>query len=155
MSQLLTIDPGTRVIGWAYGEGREMYLCGVSEAKGSEPGYWCAYHDENLCKALGFDWRTLPVRVSERMKSRGKFSPVDENDLMDVNIVAGHLANSFVTAQEWKGTISRPIEQARTWDKLSDRERLLLRKPRNKSDIIHNAWSAVGIFCHVLKRKAR
>jgi hypothetical protein len=144
----LSVDPGVVHLGFAVWEDGRLRGCGVSTAKTRELGTRVIEH------RLFLD-HFYPCRVvCERMVTRGKFSIVDAQDLIDVNLVAGCVGTEFVTSDQWKGAVPRDVEQERTREALSLAELLLLEeiKPKSKA---HNAWSAVGIGLHVLGRAHR
>lgn len=154
MSSFLTIDPGVTNVGWAYFEGRELRECGVSVS--------CAVTLSGKITShvafLGFK-RALAQRIiCEMMVVDGRRVPAQ--DLLDVNLVAGQLGrDEWVAPNEWKGgSISREVEQNRTWISLTPKEREVLKAvgPLTKTGKVHNAWSAVGIGVqYVLRRPLR
>lgn len=152
MGCFLTIDPGKKILGFAYFEGGELQDCGLSKAKSSDAMNCLVQHKINLRHYLS----VCPRVVAERMESRGKFSPVRMSDLLDLQLISGSLGTEFLTPRQWKGTASRTVEQNRTANVLSARELALLEALGSRKGEAHNAWSAVGIGVHgVLKRKLR
>ncbi len=141
-------DPGKRVLGWAEWHDKELVLCGLSAPAGArDAGDLAALHkvhlqDQNVWHA---------VRVFERMVPRGAMVRKNAGDLLDVQLVAGHLGTCWMTPQQWKGDCSREIEQNRTELVLNEAERKILLRvaPRGKNGKVrgegHNVWSAVGI----------
>ena len=154
--RLLSIDPGSEVTGWALWENAVLYGCGVSKApKGcTSLEARTRYHVQYMKLVLvERDIENLPIlRVCERMTARGKFSIVDAQDLIDLNLVAGALGECWVTPAEWKGSVPRAVEQDRTRNALNHNELKLLDPYNPKKGIGHNAWSAVGIGLSVLGR---
>lgn len=164
MSFLLSIDPGTRCIGWAYwGEGK-LISCGRSTAPKKLKDYrdMLEYHRAQmkpLTPLPGSGDVACEVMVHRyggggKGKKRKK---VDPNDLIRVNLIAGALGTSFFEPSDWKGGISREMEQARTWLELSASEKKLLPKTlaeirKHPFSLDHNVFSAVGIGLSVLGR---
>ncbi len=93
---------------------------------------------------------SLP-RYCERMQFRYGNNRGDPQHLLDLNLLAGALGTHWITPNEWKGTLPREIEQHRTRALLEPDELALLEAVKPAS-LAHNAWSAVGIGLHVLRR---
>lgn len=145
---LLSVDPGVVHLGWAAWRDGVLVDCGLSTAKAKVLGIRVMEHRLHLD-------HYYPCRVvCERMVTRGKFSIIDAQDLIDVNLVAGCLGTHFFTPSEWKGNVPRDVEQRRTKAALSAEELALLEaiKPKSKA---HNVWSAVGIGLSDLGRAHR
>jgi len=146
----LSVDPGVVHVGWAAWEDGCLVCCGLSTAKTKALGTRVIEHRLHLD-------HYYPCRVvCERMVTRGKFSIVDAQDLIDVNLVAGCLGTEFVTPSEWKGSIPALVEQAKTRDALTATELELLPKlPKSGKGNGSHVWSAVGIGLSVLGRAHR
>lgn len=146
MSGFLTVDPGKKYLGWAWWECGELWACGLSKAKGRYARDCVLEHLENLA-------HYLPCRVvAEEMQWDGR-SHGKGAQLLELQLISGRLGTEWVTPREWKGTVSRETEQNRTAAKLTNRELQLLAPFKRDSTTGHNVWSAVGIGCHVLKRR--
>lgn len=150
MSSFKSVDPGVVDLGWARWNSGELVACGLSSAKSKSLSDRVAEHVCNVCKG-----ENIRV-VCERMVTRGKFSIVDAQDLIDVNLVAGAVGTDWVTPSEWKGNVPHLVEQARTWYELRPCERELMPKlPKSGKGNASHVWSAVGIGLHVLGRAHR
>ncbi len=91
------------------------------------------------------------LRYCERMQFRHGNNKGDPQILIDLNLLAGAIGTHWLTPNEWKGTLPREIEQHRTRALLEPDELALLEQVKPAS-LAHNAWSAVGIGLHVLRR---
>lgn len=152
MSLFFSIDPGKRAVGWALWEARQLRVCGVSYSGYPGRTERIRQHKSNLFDVAGLELHEVRC-VCEVMAQRGKFSEVNEADLLEVQLVAGALGSEYLSVQEWKGSCTREQEQERTRMKLAPEERAILEAVRGTKDApAHNAWSAAGIGCHVLGR---
>lgn len=124
------------------------------------------------------EWLTVPQRVAgqkamllsevgcigievvcESMVQRygrgaGKVPP---QDLIDLNLLAGHLGDVWVTPGQWKGSVPRDVEQARSKlaldaDELTIVEEACAKLPKG---VHKEVWSAVGIGLSVAGRAHR
>ncbi len=148
MSFFLSIDPGVKSLGWAAWEGRELKACGLLRSPHKTLTAHAAYYSEELDRRYPF----ACARVCERMMARGKFSIVDAQDLIDLNLIAGRVGTGWLTPADWKGSVPRAIEQGRTKAALSAAELALLPKLKSPTSVGHDVWSAVGIGLSVLGR---
>jgi hypothetical protein len=149
----LAIDPGVRVLGWALFSYGDLHKCGLSEVDHEDPAITAPLHKERLVSKTGWPDR----RVCERMVVRGGRSPVPPSDLLNVQLVAGHLGTHWLTPAQWKGSVSRQTEQNRTKSKLTAWELKLVREVTSQlreEGLAHNMLSAIGIGIKVLDRKA-
>lgn len=157
--RLLTIDPGIKTLGWAVFEDSDLLFTGVSRAREKRIDSAALAHLESLLAFTCVGGYPYAV-VLERMTYRQKARSVPPQDLMDVNLVGGIVAAGCkgadgvlwtVTPAEWKGSVPRDVEQARSAHVLSKAEARVLAavKPVH---LAHNAWSAVGIGLAYLGR---
>lgn len=152
MSALLAIDPGLKTVGWAYFEGRELRACGLSRARSADPGEAAAAHRANLEHFYELRVEVVAERMEHRARRRGQ-RPVPPQDLIDVNLIAGHLgATRWYLPRQWKGSVPKEIHQTHhILPKLSDTEKKLVLSVKPAS-LRHNAIDAVGIGLYRLGR---
>lgn len=162
---VLFVDPGVRVVGFCVHDSAldalGVVVAGISEVDNDDPRLTAMQHLDNIRKACPYGF--LPaVRVVEFMTMRGRKTP-NPQDLLNVQLVAGVLGTHWVTPAEWKGSISRELEERRTKSKLEEWEldlpvygckNLKIRDVKPTSKKAHNALSAVGIAVACLERKA-
>lgn len=143
------VDPGGSCLGWSYWMDGFLYNAGLSRPPKYVKAPWerAVWHRTNLA-GMAHEGTRL---VSERMVIRGFGSKEDPQDLCDVNLIAGHLANEWFSPQEWKGSLPRDLEEGRVRERLSPSElEVLVALPKIK--LRHNAISAIGIGLFALGR---
>lgn len=148
---LLAIDPGLKVLGWALFQNGLLTRCGLSRTDAAVLGQQAVCHRRNLEAE-----RLIPIIgaiVAERMTWRGADGEKDRNPqvLMDLNLIAGHLADEWVSPPEWKGNVPKDKHQPFILRHLDSGELAIVRKLGAKR-IVHNAVDAVGIGLYVLGR---
>jgi len=148
MSSLLTIDPGLKVVGWAYWEARELVCCGLSRTKRTELNDQAQEHRFNLASFWPAD-----RRVCEQMVWRGKNAKSGPADLLKINIIAGRLADEWVTPLQWKGMVAKEIDHPRILAKLGEHELKIVTETKVPASLRHNMIDAVGIGLYVLGRR--
>ena len=151
MNNLISIDPGLVHLGWAQWRSGTLYRCGLSSIPREVKSLSERASRHHAAIQVVRDGERV---YCERMMARGKFSSVDPQDLIDLNLVAGRLGTEFLTSDQWKGSVPRDVEQDRTQNALTADELKLL-KPYDrtkKSGSGHNVWSAVGIGLSLLGR---
>lgn len=143
MSTLIAIDPGTRALGFAIFEDRELRRCGLVRA----------FDLDNMCRTL----RTHPI-------TEGIYSNVvvevpqvyrhtkDASALIKVALVAGACASVLVAGQietvlphAWKGTRPKEICNKLTRSILEPEELDILTAVDAPKSLMHNVVDAVGI----------
>lgn len=96
-------------------------------------------------------WRLVIERAHARPEDgRTKLREVDALNLAAGRVGAFHPKPEFVTASQWKGSVSKTIDQARTLALLSPEERSVL--PKSKAELKH-VLDAVGIALWAAGRK--
>jgi len=146
---VLSIDPGTKAIGWAYWVNGKLSDCGIARGKN-----WI----ESVEDLPRIEVSRLVVEDQQIYKS----SPVDAHDLLAVARVVGAVVVLYdaasvklVRPSEWKGQVPKVVCNRRTIERLSEAERdILTRKPYGKT-LLHNLLDAVGIGLWELKRRRK
>ncbi len=151
--RFLSIDPGLACTGVAAWRGGKLVAVELIRSEKNAP----------LTTRIGDIWGKVKtfelehnnygggLRYCERMQFRHGNNKGDPQILLDLNLLAGALGTHWITPNEWKGTLPREIEQHRTRALLEPEELQLLEAVKPAS-LAHNAWSAVGIGLHVLRR---
>lgn len=99
----------------------------------------------------GDNWRLVIERAHARPEDgRTKLREVDALNLAAGRVGARHPAPEFVTTSQWKGSVSKAIDQERTLSLLSPKEREIL--PKSKAELKH-VLDAVGIALWAAGRK--
>ena len=148
---MLSIDPGTKDMGWALWTDEKLTDCGIARAK---------------------DWittvRMLPDVNPERLYIEDqqiyRSSNINAHSLIAVARVVGAVVMRFsdsptlrevhiIKPREWKGQVPKDICNKRTIARLSDAERTILTKKSYRKTILHNLLDAVGIGLWALGRK--
>lgn len=158
---LLSVDVGLRGCGAGrfFKDGaldRAAYVRNPSTAKRGAD-VWTPMVEEILrftrpCQA---SITTVVVEVMHWTKRR----PVDPNDLLELNAIAGGILASFPAAKrvshkpdEWKGTVNADVMTARIQERLTQGE--LARVELCPAYLMHNLWDGVGIGLHHFGRLA-
>jgi hypothetical protein len=145
MSYLLAIDPGGACLGWALFEDGVLIEVGLSRTKEQLTGARARHHALILPKARG------GRVVSEMMRYRGSRSGIPPQDLVELNLIAGHVGSEWVYPDEWKGRVPKEIHQPRILKALTPEELYLVEGVRPPT-LRHNAIDAVGIGLYCLGR---
>jgi hypothetical protein len=105
-----------------------------------------------LLLACGFPHQVVCESMVQRYgRGAGKVPP---QDLIDLNLLAGHLGDVWVTPGEWKGSVPRDVEQVRSRAALDEAERAIVEEACVKlpKSVHKEVWSAVGIGLSVAGR---
>lgn len=147
MSGFLAIDPGINCVAYAWFENGAIRDVGLSRVpKRLTLTEKARQHRDNLDLYMGC--RVVVERMWYRGVRNSKGTP---QDLMDLNLIAGHLGTEWLTPQEWKGSIPKKIHHKRILSKLTEHELFLVNEVKPAS-LRHNAIDAVGIALVVSKR---
>ncbi len=154
--RFLSIDPGLACTGVAFWKESKLVAVTLIRTEANRP---LNTRIRDVATALqAFEQGVHPVggliRYCERMQFRHGNNKGDPQILIDLNLLAGALGGPqahWLTPNEWKGSLPRDIEQHRTRALLEPEELALLEQVKPAS-LAHNAWSAVGIGLHVLRR---
>ena len=125
---ILTIDPGTKHIGWAIFDSVRLYTCGLARSA-----------SKDLAESLHATYIRIPKEhkidlvLCERPTTRGKENPAREQDLIDLGIAAGaslSLARGsrwgLVKPSTWKGSQPKEICTERILESLTAYELAVL-----------------------------
>ena len=144
---MISIDPGTKQMGWAYWEDGKLKACGIAQGK---------------------DWlatlRDLPDIVVDKVcvedQQIYRSSPIDAHSLLAVARVVGGIAILYnpktlklIKPRQWKGQLPKAICNKRTINKLSEEEKGILNNGGYKKSVLHNLYDAVGIGLWELGRR--
>lgn len=157
--EFVAIDPGLAKVGgsgWAkFGAGR-LVACGVVRNHKT----WLTVPQRVRGQFTEFAYIAGVVQtVCESMVQR--YGPmaakVPPQDLIDLNLLAGHLGDCWVTPTVWKGGVKQSIEQARTLHALTPEERVIFDAAiaATTKGTQKEIYSAVGIGLSVAKRAHR
>lgn len=142
MTRVLSFDPATRHVGWAQLEDGRLARCGLAR----EP---IEVELVQLSSELRRDLVVVEVpQVYQQRSWKG-----DPNDLIDVAVVAGRIAQEFgdgaevrlVRPHAWKGSVPKDVMLRRIENRLDDRERSVLHAAKAPASLLHNVVDAVGI----------
>ena len=143
MSGFLAIDPGGPVLGWCWYEGGVKAL-GLSRA----PKNLKTARERATYHRGALDHYYPGRVVCECMAFRYRGNKTDPQDLIDLNLIAGHLGTEWWTPDEWKGRTPKEIHQPRILDRLDPGEKktvdAFVAATRAKT-LVHNAIDAVGL----------
>lgn len=135
MSTLLSIDPGTKNLGWALFEEERFVLGGCSRTSLRTRDDQVHVHVETIQAALRSYGAGLRVYGAlESMKHHSRRARSNPNDLLDVQmvggLVAGHLCVRVRTlpATQWKGSIPKSVHHERITRKLDAAELVVLQE---------------------------
>jgi hypothetical protein len=139
------IDPGSPLVGWACFEGGRLVLCGISRTpkEMKDVRARAEFHKAALVDLGAYAPASEGV-LSECMWFRHSGKRMDPQDLIDVNLVAGHVATRWTLPHEWKGMVSKENHQPKILEKLDEKELALVNAVMPKS-LRHNVIDAVGI----------
>ncbi len=136
----VSIDPGVDYFAWACFRGGALESCALEADRG--PRAW----------AMSQTWPELGVI---EMPARRYRESIRERDVFELARAAGELGGLFpyrvyVTPADWKGQLSKKIDQDRTLKALTPAELALL--PKQKSALKH-VLDAIGIGLKRLGRR--
>ncbi len=153
MGRIVSIDPGTRFLGWAEFEGKQLAGCGIIKAKGLDD--MLAKMRGGFGKFGGERWQAVieipQVYVQRKMKG-------DANDLIKIALVAGYVGALFhepvfVLPRTWKGTVEKDVMCKRVENRwMNERERELLYARKIPKGQLNNTLDAIGVGMHYLGR---
>ena len=147
---LLSVDPGTRDMGWALWDKGRLVDCGM---------------------ARGRDWVStvgnmppFPVeRVVIEDQQIYRNSKIDAHALLAVARVVGAVVFYYgnegrrrvtlVAPREWKGQLPKEVCNKRTVGKLEAMERVVLNSKKYPKSLQHNLLDAIGIGLWALGRR--
>jgi hypothetical protein len=156
---LLAVDPAVNDAGLALFRHGELVWAWVAQAEGAaraDRWHWYARHVRHALEQRGVDERELTL-VVERMQAYPR-SPVDPNDLLDVQGTAGAVVGAVPQARrvvavhprEWKG--QRPKSAIVADVRRAGIRDALIVAP--SAGVRHNAVEAVGIGLWYLRRNS-
>ena len=148
--RFLSIDPGLSCTGVAAWNGGRLTYIGLIKTNAHSPLNTRIRDSAQKVAAIASTYG-CETRYCERMQFRHGNNKGDPQILIDLNLLAGALGTHWITPNEWKGTLPREIEQHRT-RALLEADELALLEAVKPASLAHNAWSAVGIGLHVLRR---
>tara|TARA_R110000824_G_scaffold119235_4_gene273236 strand:+ start:181 stop:633 length:453 start_codon:yes stop_codon:yes gene_type:complete len=135
----LSIDPGTKEMGWALWEDNELQMCGL--ARGTN---WV----ETVLALPKFSVVDLTVEDQQIYRH----SPVDAHSLLAVARVAGAVVAHYgfprfrlVMPVQWKGQLPKAVCARRTLSKLTEEERHQIEVAPCPASLQHNVLDAIGI----------
>ena len=151
---ILAFDPGARYFAWAAidneAEGARMTACGLCRAV--DPGWWALWPP--WPPSPSFDRMTVAIEVPQIYQRRRTKKDVDPNDLIDVAVTVGRVAEwatthgaaeiRLVRPRIWKGTVPGDVMVARIEAALDPGERELVGRIAPKS-MRHNVLDAAGL----------
>ncbi len=150
--RFLSIDPGLSCTGVAAWRGGKLVAVTLIRSEKNAPLNTRIREIRDAVQKLLYDFPMGKAEIyCERMQFRHGNNKGDPQILIDLNLLAGAIGTHWLTPNEWKGTLPREIEQHRT-RALLDPEELQLLQQVKPASLAHNAWSAVGIGLHVLRR---
>ena len=143
---MMSIDPGTKVIGWALWQDSKLFRCGLARGK---------------------DWiRTVSNVPKEELElvviedqQIYRSSSIDAHSLLKLARVVGgtvfHLQAGdvkLVKPREWKGQVPKKICNSRTLQKLQMSEKVAVELAQCPEGLKHNMIDAIGIGLFYLRR---
>lgn len=163
---MITIDPGVKALGWAWGMRGRVLLAGCSKVGKVTIGAAAIAHAQNIAKAIGsFGAGDREGVFCESMEIRPTDPIYKTRDLVDVQtvgmLVSGMLSQTFgpavpVPVSRWKGNVPKHIHHGRILEKLDPGERGLvdeacaLAGKTNAKEVL----DAVGVFLYAAQRRA-
>lgn len=161
--KLLSVDPGSRDLGWAFFDGGRLLECGLSRTRLIGIEEKARAHYSNLTTRF-FGKGQIQIVIEKPEVYQQRFWKGDPRDLIDLAVVAGALipwtSNArMVFPKEWKGQVPREIEAKRTIAKLNADEIRVHQTPTGLGtpetvppSLVHNVTSAIGIGLWALGR---
>jgi len=144
---MLSVDPGTKAMGWSNWRGDRLESCGVARGKD-----WIT---------TVLDMPRLKVErlvIEDQQIYRG--SGIDAHALLAVARVVGGVvllygapATLLVRPSIWKGQLPKAVCHRRTMGKLTEDEQAVLGKTKYSKAIKHNMLDAIGIGLWNLGRR--
>lgn len=154
ISDIVAIDPGVRVLGWARSRGSVLVGAGCSRPRTADSTIgWAELHARAL--RLG----SARVAVVEHMEHRRNDPRSQANDLLDVQTVGVYVAARLapevvmVRPSTWKGSIPKGIHHERILSVLTPEERdIATEAAREAGRHGKEALDSIGILLYHLKR---
>jgi len=135
----LSIDPGTKEMGWALWEDNELQICGL--ARGTN---WV----ESVLALPRFTIEKLTIEDQQIYRH----SPVNAHSLLAVARVVGAVVAHYgfpkfvlVPPAQWKGQLPKDVCGRRTLSKLTEQELHQVEVAPCPASLRHNLMDAVGI----------
>lgn len=164
MRALIAFDTGGAVAGWAaLDDDAQLVGAGLSRCK-EKPWQLRAQHHRRVIQELMARLFRSPVRVRAEMmwfrqktkkrknaKGQEEERYIPPQDLIDLNLVAGHVGTEWVYPHQWKGLVSKKIHQPKILAVLNEKELAIVEAVMPES-LRHNAIDAVGIALHAAGR---
>jgi hypothetical protein len=159
VSYKIYFDPGGPCAGWALFLGDRLVECGLSRTKAKTPFLRAQAHraalqavwderglepEEYACKSEAMWYRPVTY-IDAKGKKRKKTVP--PQDIIDVNLIAGHVGTEWILPHDWKGMVSKEIHQPKILQCLSAEELKLVEAVKPPS-LRHNCIDAIGIGLH-------
>ena len=143
----LTIDPGTKEMGWALWEDNELSMCGLARGK-------------NWLETV----QALPKFTVERLTIEDqqiyRRSPINAHSLLAVARVVGATVAYYqfpkfvlVPPATWKGQLPKDVCNRRTLSKLTESELHQVEVAPCPVSLKHNLLDAVGIGLWAARRR--
>lgn len=145
------VDPGGACLGWAEFVDGRLDRCGLSRTKMKDVGMRAAAHRAALV-ALGAysgDVKCECMRFRPRKGKKGAYIP--PQDLIELNLIAGHVGTRWLEPTDWKGMVPKKIHQPKILEALS-KEELALVEAVMPPSLRHNVIDAIGIGLHDVGR---
>lgn len=148
MSRIISIDPGTRLSGYAlFVNGACTDASVIASRKGSRANNTVAGRAHDMARQLRERVGLVDVAVVERPviypDSRER-----DSDIVNLAVTAGILAGAFdceldmPTPREWKGTVPKDIHNSRTRAACPAAARII---SQIRGGVRNHAWDAVGL----------
>jgi hypothetical protein len=160
---MLTIDPGTKCLGWALWDNPTGILQSCGLARVSKESKKKRTNPENLDFFIRDMIGQLPSAkdaIVELPRIYPKERKVDPNDLINLAAVAGAFSckawqsATFVTPRDWKGTVPKELCHKRAIKALGTGELSILNEALRETpeSLAHNLLDAVAIGVYWSKK---
>lgn len=139
-------DPGGACAGWAcFSDEGVLLSCGLSRPHKDvkDPNGRARYHKAFLA-SLGASTDILSESMWFRPRKGKKGQFIPPQDLIDTNLIAGHVGTNWVIPHTWKGMVPKDEHQPKILACLAKPERALVDAVM-PNGLRHNCIDAVGI----------
>jgi len=143
----LSIDPGTKEMGWALWEDNELSMCGLARGKN-----WL----ETVQALPKFTLQKLTIEDQQIYRR----SPINAHSLLAVARVVGaviayydFVPSVIVAPAKWKGQLPKDVCNRRTLAKLTQNELNQIEAAPCPKSLKHNLLDAVGIGLWATRRR--
>ena len=143
----LSIDPGTKDMGWALWEDNELSMCGLARGKN-----WL----ETVQALPKFTLKKLTIEDQQIYRR----SPINAHSLLAVARVVGaviayydFVPHAIVSPAKWKGQLPKEVCNRRTLSKLTDLELRQFEIAPCPASLKHNLIDAIGIGLWASRRR--